>query len=46
MKDSGIEWIKEIPAEWSVARGKSILKLQKRSPESYEEVILASEMVK
>lgn len=39
MKDSGIEWIKEIPAEWSVARGKSILKLQKRSPESYEEVI-------
>lgn len=39
MKDSGIEWIKEIPAEWSVLRGKAILKLQKRSPEGYEEVI-------
>ncbi len=39
MKDSGIEWIKEIPAEWAVQRGKAILKLQKRSPEGYEEVI-------
>ncbi len=39
MKDSGIEWIKEIPTEWSVLRGKAILKLQKRSPERHEEVI-------
>lgn len=39
MKDSGIEWIKEIPEDWSVLRGKVILKLQKRSPEGYEDVI-------
>lgn len=41
MKDSGIEWIKTIPADWSVRRGKSILTLMKRSPEQYgaDEVI-------
>ncbi len=41
MKDSGIEWIKEIPESWSVRRGKNILELQKRDPSKYgpDEVI-------
>ena len=39
MKDSGIEWIKEIPESWNVTRGKTILKLMKRSPEGFDEVI-------
>lgn len=30
MKDSGIEWIGEIPAEWSVERGKNILQILER----------------
>ncbi len=41
MKDSGIEWIKLIPKSWNVRRGKTVLSLQKRSPEAYgaDEVI-------
>lgn len=39
MKDSGIEWIKEIPESWDVARGKTILSLMKRSPDGFDEVI-------
>lgn len=31
MKDSGIEWIGEIPEEWSIARGKHILTLLQRA---------------
>lgn len=31
MKDSGIEWIAEIPEEWEVFRGKVILKILSRS---------------
>jgi type I restriction enzyme, S subunit len=31
MKDSGIEWIGEIPAGWSIARGKHILTLLQRA---------------
>ena len=35
MKESGIEWIKTIPSSWQVRRGKTILSLQKRSPDAY-----------
>lgn len=31
MKDSGIEWIEEIPEGWSIARGKHILTLLQRA---------------
>jgi len=30
MKDSGIEWIKEIPYEWETQKGKNVLNLMKR----------------
>lgn len=39
MKDSGIEWVKKIPVGWKIARGKNILKLMKRSPDTDDEVI-------
>lgn len=41
MKDSGIEWIKKIPVDWKVRRGKTILTLLKRSADEYgsDEVI-------
>ena len=39
MKDSGIEWIKKIPAEWTTTRGKNILQLMKRPPDADDEVI-------
>lgn len=39
MKDSGIEWIKQIPTGWSTTRGKNILQLMKRPPEADAEVI-------
>ena len=39
MKDSGIEWIKEIPTGWTTTRGKNILQLMKRPPEVDDEVI-------
>ena len=35
MKDSGIEWVKTIPQSWNVRRGKTILSLQKRTPEDF-----------
>ena len=41
MKDSGIEWIGEIPASWKVARGKNILKLLSRKVEPDYEIITA-----
>ena len=39
MKDSGIEWIKQILTGWSTTRGKNILQLMKRPPEADDEVI-------
>ena len=39
MKDSGIEWVKQIPNQWNITRGKNILQLMKRSPEQNDEVI-------
>lgn len=39
MKDSGIEWIKQIPTRWSTTRGKNILQLMRRPPEADDEVI-------
>ena len=39
MKDSGIEWIKQIPTGWTTTRGKNILQLMKRLPEADDEVI-------
>ena len=39
MKDSGIEWIGEIPEGWSIARGKHILTLLQRAVSSTDGVI-------
>ena len=39
MKDSGIEWIGEIPKHWEIVKGKYILNLLKRSVKSDDEVI-------
>lgn len=39
MKDSGIEWIKQIPIGWTTARGKNILQLMKRPTKVDDEVI-------
>lgn len=46
MKDSGIEWIGEIPAEWDVIRVKQLLKERnKRSKEGKEEPLSMSQKV-
>ena len=39
MKDSGIEWIGEIPEGWSIARGKHILSLLQRAVFSTDGVV-------
>lgn len=39
MKDSGIEWIGEIPEEWEVKRGKSILTILERPIKPDDKVI-------
>lgn len=39
MKDSGVEWIEQIPTEWDVFRGKSILRYMKRPPLDEDEVV-------
>ena len=39
MKDSGIEWIKQIPTGWTTTRGKNILQLMKRPPDADDELI-------
>lgn len=39
MKDSGIEWIKEIPVSWNVLRGKNILNIHKRAYSDNCEVV-------
>ena len=46
MKDSGIEWIGEIPAEWNVIRVKQLLKERnERSQEGKEEPLSMSQKV-
>lgn len=39
MKDSGIEWIGEIPKHWELIKGKYILKLLKKPVKASDEVI-------
>lgn len=39
MKDSGVEWIGEIPENWDIRRGKFILKKLSRSVKDSDEVI-------
>lgn len=39
MKDSGIEWIGEIPANWRVLRGKNCLTLLDRKPREEDSII-------
>ena len=39
MKDSGVEWIGEIPREWSVKRGKNILHLLSRPILSGDDIV-------
>ena len=39
MKDSGVEWIGEIPEHWKILRGKNVLNLLKRPVEDGSEVI-------
>ena len=39
MKDSGVPWLKEIPVNWKVERGKNVLALQKRSVRDNDEVV-------
>lgn len=39
MKDSGIEWIGEIPEHWEIIKGKYILKLLKKPVKDSDEVI-------
>lgn len=39
MKDSGIAWLKEIPENWKVERGKNILTLCKRPVRDTDEVV-------
>lgn len=46
MKDSGIEWIGEIPEGWSIARGKHILTLLQRAVSLLTALLLVSVMAK
>lgn len=39
MKDSGIEWISEIPAHWGILRGKNVLRLLERPVKPDDDVI-------
>ena len=39
MKNSNVPWLKDIPADWSVERGKVILSLQKRPVRETDDVI-------
>jgi type I restriction enzyme S subunit len=44
MKDSGIEWIGEIPEEWSVIRGKGLFEeINARSEDGSEELLTVSQ---
>lgn len=39
MKNSGIEWVEELPSHWNIARGKNILKLLERTVLDSDEVV-------
>ena len=39
MRDSGIEWIGQIPEHWEMSRGKNVLVLQKRPVRDNDEVV-------
>jgi type I restriction enzyme S subunit len=39
MKQSGVPWLKDIPSEWKVERGKNVLVLQKRPVRDNDEVV-------
>ena len=39
MKDSGIEWIGEIPEHWEIVKGKRLFKQEKRSVKPNDEII-------
>lgn len=39
MKDSGVPWLKKIPVNWKVERGKNVLALQKRPVRDNDEVV-------
>ena len=39
MKNSGVPWLKDIPSEWKVERGKNVLVLQKRPVRDDDEVV-------
>lgn len=39
MKDSGIEWIGQIPEDWEVSKGKNILHLMKRPSDNNSGVV-------
>ena len=39
MKDSGVEWLGEIPAEWDVRRGKTFLQLLSRPVKDDDDVV-------
>ena len=41
MKDSGVEWIGEIPSEWDFLRGKTIFR-QRTTKGNTEEVLLSA----
>ena len=44
MKDSGIEWIKEIPSNWSMERGKGLfVEINNRSVDGSEELLTVSQ---
>lgn len=38
-KDSGIAWVKKIPSDWQVIRGKNLLKLMNRSVRDNDDVV-------
>lgn len=39
MKQSGVPWLKDIPSNWNVERGKNVLVLQKRPVRESDEVV-------
>lgn len=44
MKDSGVEWIREIPAHWEIKRGKALFKeSEARSADGSEELLTVSQ---
>ncbi len=44
MKDSGVEWIGEIPAHWKIQRGKALFKeTEARSADGSEELLTVSQ---